>query len=87
MWDALTNKMQTKKESPNRIAGSINGRVRAYLIDHPHSTATQVHRALEIKQTQATCALDDLARRGHVVWALDASTLRNRQVKHYSLKD
>ena len=85
IWDALTTKTKAKHVSKNRVVTSINGRVRAYLADHPHSTATQVHRVLGLTQRQANCALNDLAKRGHAVAALDASEIHNRQINHYSL--
>jgi hypothetical protein len=89
MWDALMVSAQAAPalcESDRRYTpGSMMSRIRAYLRVQPHRTAYQVAAGTGITQTQAHVALHDMAKRRDVCWSLDASTLRNRQTKHYSL--
>ena len=89
MWDALIAKPGVERAQANADKrykpNSMMSRIRAYLRESPHHTAYQVAEAIGITQMQAQIALHDMAKRRDVFWALDKSTLRNRQTKHYSL--
>ena len=81
MWAALMRR--DDEPSLTGRPGSRLYRIRQYLTKHPHSTATQVARALDLTQAQSNTALFEMASRDAVTWVLDASTERRRQVRHY----
>ena len=85
MWDALIKQAEPVAGSRQIRQSSMMTRIRAYLVEHPHRTATQVARELDITPGQSNTALDCMAKRGYVNFAFDASTERTRQVKHFSV--